>query len=124
MADLSDLFGVDMEAPIKPTRKKRAVSKKVISRKKSVKKKVIKKTLTGKKKKKPFTPTAAAVTRLRKRFKMNASQFAKLVGVSPPTVGNWEKGSGKLNLRQHTLNALSRTAKLTPEQATRRLKRS
>ncbi len=123
-ADLSNLFGVDMEEPAKPGRKKRAAGKKAVSRKKSVKKKVSTKKRAVKKKKKPFTPTAAAVTRLRKQFKMNASQFARLVGVSSPTISNWERGSGKLNLRQHTLDALTRTAKLTPKQAARKLKRS
>ena len=105
-ADLSDVFGVDMEEPVKPDRKKRAVKKRTV-----------------KKSKKAFTPTAAAVTRLRERFGMNTSQFAKLVGVSPPTVSNWEKGSGKLNLRQRTLDALTRVVEYTPEQAVRELKR-
>ena len=73
--------------------------------------------------KKAFTPTAAAVARLRKRFRMNTSQFAKLVGVSPPTVSNWEKGSGKLYLQQRSLDALTRVAEITPEQAARKLNR-
>jgi len=106
-ADLSDVFGVDMEERVKPSRKKSAVSKK-----------------TAQKKKKAFTPTAAAVTRLRKRFRMNTSQFAKLVGVSPPTVTNWENGSGKLNLRQRTQDALTQVTELTLEQAVRELKRN
>ena len=75
-------------------------------------------------KKKAFTPTAVAVNSLRKRFRMNTSQFAKLVGVTPPTVSNWENGSGKLNLRQRTLEALTRVTELTPEQAVRELKRN
>ena len=99
-ADLSDVFGVDMEEPVKPHRKISAIRKKTV-----------------KKSKKAFTPTAAAVTRLRKRFGMNSSQFAKLFGVSPPTVSNWENGSGKLNLRQRTLAALTRVDEYTPEQA-------
>jgi uncharacterized Zn finger protein len=106
-ADLSDVFGVDMEEPVKPGRKTSAVSKKAV-----------------KKYKKAFTPTAAAVTRLRKRFGMNTSQFAKLVGVSPPTVTNWENGSGKLNLQQRTLNALTQVNELTPAQAERELMRA
>jgi len=124
-ADLSDVFGVDMEEPVKPLRKKRVTSRKAVIKtgKKSVKKKVVKKVAALKKKKKAFTPTAAAVARLRKRFKMNASQFATLVGVSLPTVNNWESGSGKLNLRQRNLDALTHVAELTPEQAVRKLKR-
>jgi len=94
-----------MEEPVKPHRKTSAVRKKPI-----------------RKSKKAFTPTAAAVTRLRKRFGMNTSQFAKLLGVSPPTVSNWENGSGKLNLRQRSLDALGRVAEYTPEQAVSELK--
>ena len=97
-ADLSDVFGIDMEEPVKPDRKNSTVRKKT------------------------FTPTAAAVKKLRKKFGMNASQFAKLVGVSPPTITNWEKGSGKLNLRQRTMDALTRVTELTPQQAMTALK--
>jgi uncharacterized Zn finger protein len=122
-ADLSDVFGVEMEEPVKPSRKKRVASRKAITSKKTIKKKTVKKTITVKKKKKAFIPTAAAVTKLRKQFKMNASQFAKLAGVSPPTVTNWENGRGKLNLRQCNLDALAKVAKLTPEQAIRKVKR-
>ncbi len=123
-ADLSDVFGVEMDEPIKPSRKKRVARKKTTTKisTKSVKKKTVKKTIAVRKK--TFTPTATAVTRLRKRLKMNASQFATLVGVSPPTVGNWENGSGKLNLQQRTREALFQAADLTPEQAMRRVKRS
>lgn len=122
-ADLSGVFGVEMEEPVKPGHKKRVASRKATTKKsrKTVKKRRIKKTIAVKKK--AFTPTAAAVTRLRKRFKMNASQFAMLVGVSSPTVGNWESGSGKLNLRQRSRDALIKAAELTPEQALRKIKR-
>ncbi len=140
-ADLSDMFGVDMEE--KSVHKKRVASKK--TSKKAARKQVNKnpsgtdfhaspkgvkhmdasnkKTVAAKKKRSAFTPTAAAIARLRKRFKMNTSQFAKLVGVSPPTVTNWENGSGKLNLHQRTSDALTKVAELTPEQATRKAKR-
>ncbi len=101
--DLSGLFGVEMEDPVKPRRKK------AIKKKSSIKKK------------RPFTPTAAAVRRLRKQFEMNSTQFANLLGVSPATVNNWENGSGKLTLRQRNLEALTQVAKLTPQQAKRKL---
>jgi len=104
--DLADVFGIDMEEPVIPDRKTRTARKKPVE-----------------KSKKAFTPTAAAVTRLRKRFGMNTSQFAKLVGVSPPTISNWENGRGKLNLRKRTLDALTRVASYTPEQAKRELQR-
>lgn len=104
-ADLSDVFGVDMEEPVKPARKESAVRKKTIQ-----------------KNRKAFTPTAAAVARLRKRFGMSTSQFATLVGVSPPTVTNWENGTGKLNLRQRNVDALDRVAGYSREQAERELR--
>jgi len=59
---------------------------------------------------------------LRKRFEMNQSQFAKLLGVSQPTVINWENAGGKLNLRQRTMEALAEAAGFTTEQATKKLK--
>ncbi|MEA3301950.1 MAG: hypothetical protein U9Q75_01640 [Pseudomonadota bacterium] len=109
--DLSSVFGVDIEEPRKPVRKKTAVSKKAMTK-------------TGSKRaKKPFTPTAATVTRLRKRFKMNTSKFATLVGVTAPTLSKWENSSGKLNLRQRNLDALIKVAELTPQQAIREVMR-
>lgn len=121
-ADLSDVFGVELEESIKPGHKKSAASKKTA--RKRVKKKAVKKQIAPKAKKKAFTPTAATVTRLRLRFGMNVSQFAKLVGVSPQTINSWENGSGKLNLRQRTTDALTHVAELTPEHAMRKLKRN
>ncbi len=116
-SDLSDLFGVEIEETVKPRRKKVAASKKVI-------RKTVKKKSTAKAKKKPFTPTVAAVRRLRKQFKMSSTQFAQLLEVTSPTVNNWEKSKGKLKLRQHNLEALIKAAKLTPEQATKKLKKT
>ncbi len=110
-ADLSGMFGVDMDELPKPTPKKSTV------------KKVAKKKVSKKKSKKAFIPTAATIARLRKRFKMNTSQFAKLLDVSTATVSNWENSSGKLNLRQRTLDALIPAAELSLEQAARKLKR-
>jgi len=114
--DLSGVFGIEMDEPVKTVRKKRASGKKAAA-------KTRKTGATANKQRSPFTPTAAAVSRLRKRFRMNATEFAALVGVSPPTVANWENGSGKLNLRARTRDALIEAAELTPEQAARKLKR-
>lgn len=115
-AGLSDVFGIELQEPVKPRRKKATVSKKTPQ-------KTINNNAAAKAKKKPFTPTAAAVRRLRKQFGMNSSQFATLLGVSPPTVNNWENSGGKLKLRQDSLAALSHAAELTPEQAERKLKK-
>ncbi len=139
-ADLSNLFDIEMDEPAKPRRKKQVAKKKTVVKTKTVKnkkgnkkvkkkaiKKSVKKSIKKKsvvKKKQAFTPTAAAVRRLRKQFAMNSAQFAVLVGVSPPTVSNWENGSGKLKLRQRTQEALSQVAGLTPRQAWRKLNRN
>jgi len=142
--DLSDVFGIEIEASPEPGRKKRSVAKKAAKKRIGVKKKkngtlqtvkkatvrsrekVVTKTSTAVRKKavskKEFIPTAAAVVRLRKRFRMNKSQFAKLLGVSQPTVINWENADGKLNLRQRTMGALTEAARFTIDQATRKLK--
>lgn len=107
--DLSKLFGIDIEdtdgtahkskAPVQKTSKKKTTSGG-------------RKTTTSKAKasvkKKTFTPTGAAVARLRKQFNMTRSQFADLLGISPQTVANWETKRGKLKLREHTLTALTR----------------
>ncbi len=124
-SDLSDVFGIEIQEPVKPvhkkpSRKKAAVSKKAVEK---TSRKTVKKQHTTKAKKKPFAPTAAAVRRLRKQFKMSSAQFAQLLRVTPPTVKNWENSSGKLKLRQRTLEALTQTAELTPEQAVSKSKK-
>lgn len=113
--DLADVFGVDMDEPVTSGGKK-STSNKTAN-------KATKKKTRAKKNIKAFTPTAAAVARLRKRFKMSTLQFATLLGVSAATVSNWENSSGKLNLRQRTTDALTLVAELTPEKAMRKLKR-
>ncbi len=142
--DLSDVFGIEIEESPQPASKKRSVTKKAAIKRvvaKTMKKSAarIGKNVTARSKKgavsksttakseviicrKEFVPTSAAVARLRKRFEMNRSQFAKLLGVSQPTVLNWENAGGKLNLRQRTMEALTEAAGFTTEQATKKLK--
>jgi len=118
--DLSSLFGIEMDDALKPSHKKAAIKKKTVKKRTL---NTVKKKSTIKKKSHSFTPTAAAVRRLRKLFKMNVSQFATLLGTTPATINNWENSRGKLTLRQHTLAALSHATELTPEQAIRKLKK-
>jgi uncharacterized Zn finger protein len=70
---------------------------------------------------KAFSPTTSAVAALRRRFEMNRSQFATLLGVSPPAVAYWENKSGPLKLRQQTVEALQQAARLSKDQAWARL---
>jgi uncharacterized Zn finger protein len=137
--DLSDVFGVEIEESREPGSNKRSVTKKVAKKRIVTKTKKRNAARIGKKatarsrkgtvsksatavSRKEFIPTSAAVARLRKRFEMNQSQFAKLLGVSQPTVINWENAGGKLNLRQRTMEALAEAAGFTTEQATKKLK--
>ncbi len=101
-ADLSDVFGVDMDEPtragVRPKKVDVATNKAVAESRKG------------------FVPSAAAVVQLRYRFGMSVPRFAKLIGVSPSTVMNWEKSHGKLTLHRRSLNALTQAAELTPKQ--------
>jgi uncharacterized Zn finger protein len=150
--DLSDVFGVDIEETAQPgagkpkpptaqgaskadTRPAKAKARKQTSIKtrKGRAKYSVPKTATVPKKKtsapvasaprdKEFIPTAAAIARLRSGFGMNRSQFADLLGVSPPAVTNWEQAHGTLTLRQRSAQALNRAARLTRDQAWAKLK--
>jgi uncharacterized Zn finger protein/DNA-binding XRE family transcriptional regulator len=57
-----------------------------------------------------FIPTGAKVAELRARLGMNKTQFARLLGVSAVSIGNWEGREGLLNLQESSLAALRRVA--------------
>jgi uncharacterized Zn finger protein/DNA-binding transcriptional regulator YiaG len=65
--------------------------------------------------------TGAAVAELRAFFGMSQSEFARLLGVSVPSVWNWEKKSGPLNLQARTLASWLTVKTLTRQQARRKL---
>lgn len=65
--------------------------------------------------------TGKAVARLRTRFGMSQNEFARLLGVSIATIGNWEKKSGKLALQARSLDAWETVKQLTRQQARRKL---
>jgi len=56
--------------------------------------------------------TSKAVVKLRKKLNMTKAGFAKLLGVSPATIGNWEKSKGPLNLRASTRRAWNSVSKI------------
>jgi uncharacterized Zn finger protein/DNA-binding XRE family transcriptional regulator len=68
--------------------------------------------------------TGKAVAGLRAKFGMSQSQFAGLLGVSAPSIGNWEKKPGTLNLQPRTLDAWNAAKGLTKRQAWRKVNRS
>lgn len=53
-----------------------------------------------------FWITGKGVKAMRKKTGLTQEKFGKLVGVSVPTVVNWEKTKGKLNLRKAAAGAL------------------
>lgn len=59
-----------------------------------------------------FAPTPASITKLRARLQMNKSEFARAIGVSPPTITNWETSARPIQPRPDvlaTLNTLHQT---------------
>ena len=120
--DLSGVFGVEIVGPAernkktKKTRITRGIRKSTASSNRNVERK-------SKKASRQMTFSGTAIARLRKRFGMGRAEFAKLLGVSRPTVANWENGGRRLNLRQHTMEKLTHAAKFTTDQAMRKLGR-
>ncbi|MBM3298527.1 MAG: SWIM zinc finger family protein [Deltaproteobacteria bacterium] len=53
----------------------------------------------------PRSLTGEAVAKVLKKLQMTKAQFARILGVSPATVDNWEKTEGPLNLRARTRKA-------------------
>ena len=69
----------------------------------------------------PRAITGKTVARLRARFGMSQSRFSQLLGVSPSTVGNWEKIQGRLRLQPRTLAAWEDVSGLKKSDAWKRL---
>lgn len=164
--NLSSVFGVDIEEPVDPLKRKKssftkkAATKKAIKKKAVAKKAVVKKTIkkastmktvahkpqlrkippkkvitkkvparkttketSAKRSIQAFKPSATSIARLRKRLGLTQAQFARLLGVSLPSVNNWENAIGKLKLRGKSDAALNRVALLGPAEAMQELDR-
>ena len=147
--DLEDIFGIEMSGNASPARTKRSRTQKKadglkrkkaskISAKRVVKKKAkaVRQPTRGKKasvsgkahaKKKlrvapsPRTFTGKDVAKLRTKFGMSQVQFARLLGVSSPSIGNWEKKAETLQLQPRTLKAWNAVKGLTKRKAWQRL---
>ncbi len=112
--DLSDVFGIELDETTQPVKAKKSTAS---SKKNSSPLKKSSPTKTEKLKPKTIRPTGKTVARLRKRFDMNLSQFARLVGVSAKTISNWENQPERLTLRPESLEALTRVNMLDKTQA-------
>jgi uncharacterized Zn finger protein len=113
---LEGVFGVEFEqgggepvAPGKKAARKRAVEEKA-GRKAT--KKIAKAGTAGKtaikKIARPFRPTGSAVLALRRRLGMSKAEFAREVGVSGPTITNWESTKGAIRPQPAKLAGLVR----------------
>lgn len=103
--NVGDVFGIELDEPAArktPRPKKRSPPKKAASAKNKITRP--KKNAVSK----PFNATAAAVKRLRRALKLNKTQFATLLNVSPTTISNWETQPGKLSLKESSHKALSK----------------
>jgi DNA-binding transcriptional regulator YiaG len=145
---LADVFGIELSDDVAPAktkpsaRRKKAAPKSKAASKAAAKGTVKRQGKTGKRKpidKKPRTSrqpkrqddvraaqgahpvTGKAVARLRAKFGLSQSEFARLLGVSAPTIGNWEKKPGALGLQSRSLNAWNTAKRLTRRQARRKL---
>ena len=84
--------------------RKTAVKKKITATKKAPIKKAKSKPKAATLK--PFQASGSAVRRLRQELGLSRTAFARRLGVSGPTVANWETTSGRLNLQSRSLSAL------------------
>lgn len=125
-AALGDVFGIDLDenedaVSMTPVALKRSTSRrssKNAAKKGRPKKIAAKKAVSPRQrptrrpakspaKKAPlFRATGTAVSRLRERLGLSRSAFARQLGVSGPTIANWEAKSGKLSLQSRSLTAL------------------
>ncbi len=123
--ELTDVFGIEMTEGAAPA-ESRSEPKSAPRRRKAIPKP--KKTAkaaakrTGKQSAGP--PSGKAVAALRAKFGMSQTEFARLLGVSLPTIGNWEKKTGTLHLRTRSLAAWNTTSSMTKAEARRKIEGS
>lgn len=65
--------------------------------------------------------TGEAIAKMRQKLNLTQAEFAKLAGVSPQSVYQWERKGGKLRLRTATKNALVQMRGMGVREARRQL---
>ena len=141
---LADVFGIEMSEDVTPARTKPSPRRaKAAPKSKKTPKVAVKRTAKRKAKvnakrtqaqKTPADPmqvsqgelrsrpvTGKAIAGLRAKFGMSLSEFARLLGISAPSVANWEKKPGSLYLQARSLAAWNEAKNLTKKQAWRKL---
>lgn len=137
---LADVFGIEMSEDVAPAGTRPSPRRvKAVPNSKKTPKVAVKRTATRKAKvagkrtqaqKTPAGPkrvsqaplrsgpvTGKAIAGLRAKFGMSQSEFARLLSISAPSVGNWEKKPGALDLQARTLAAWNEAKNLTKAQA-------
>ncbi len=113
-ADLSELFGIDLDETPEPLKKKKQKKSKA-----SAKAEISTTTM-------PFEPDQINISRglrashlkkLRKQFDMTEIEFAKLIGKQVAMIRRWEITKGVLNLRKANLTLLESVFKMNKSQA-------
>jgi uncharacterized Zn finger protein len=131
---LADVFGIDIAEDAAPAAMDTSARRKTAARKSKATSKISSKKTkkapvkTGQHKQRSAqrvtsSVTGQAVAGLRAKFGMSQGQFARLLGVSSPTVANWENKDGALDLRARSLAAWNTARRLTKRQAWRKLDR-
>ncbi len=124
-SDLSGIFGIALDEQATKDEPDRSLHRKAVTTGKKGMKNPAKKRDTfgiGKTGRKPYPKTGLAVAKLRRKFSMSESELASLLGLSRQTIRNWEKQTGRLNLRQQSDDALRAAAQLDKQQAWRKLR--
>jgi uncharacterized Zn finger protein len=96
--DLSEVFGIDLagkQPPLKRSKSPEARSS---------------------------VATGEAVAALRRKFSMSRSQFARILGVSIPAIGVWEKKKGALSLKSRSIEAWRTVSQMGVDEAWGRLR--
>jgi uncharacterized Zn finger protein len=96
--DLSEVFGIDLAGERPPLKRSKSPEPR------------------------PAVPTGEAVAALRRKFSMSRSEFARVLGVSLPAVGIWEKKEGPLSLQPRSLEAWRAVSRMGVDEAWGRLR--
>ncbi len=99
---ISNVFGVDMAGEEQP----KPVAERPEASRSSGGQPAIKP--SGREASTSFSPTGPAVRQLRERLNLSRSAFARSLGVSAPTVANWEAKPGAINPQMRSLAALKK----------------
>jgi uncharacterized Zn finger protein len=123
--DISDVFGIEMatEPGTRSSRRKKTIRKKAKKAKNTASRAKSESKRKGGRAAASRAVTGKAVFDLRKELDMSRAQFARLLGLSVGTVGNWERTRGRLNLQARTLSAWNGVKRLTQKAAWKRLER-